>query len=145
MSNADAALRDLVERHGWAVVKVPEGDRGPGFAYTVGLARSFDHPEVLISGLELDMLHGILNDISAQIRDGARFAAGEQSDEVLEGYPVMFRDISPAAFDTYLGAGVRFYKDVPFSALHCIWPDNTGRFPWDAGVHEWARWAQPVL
>jgi hypothetical protein len=145
MSQADAALRDLVERHGWAVVKVPEDDRGPGFAYTVGLTRAFGHPEVLISGLDLDLLHDLLNDVGAQVRDGARFAPGDDSDDVLEGYPVTFRAIVPAAFGTYLGAAVRFYGDAPFEALHCIWPDRAGRFPWDAGVTEWARWAQPAL
>ncbi|MES3035270.1 MAG: DUF4262 domain-containing protein [Gemmatimonadota bacterium] len=145
MTNADVALRDLVERHGWAVVKISEDERGPGFAYTVGLSRSFGHPEVLISGLDLVVLQEILNEIGAKIRDGATFSAGHGSDDVLEGYPVTFREIAPAAFGTYLGAGVRFYGDMTFAALHCIWPDKAGRFPWDAGVVEWVRWAQPAL
>ncbi len=145
MNNADAALRDLVERHGWAVVKIAEDDRGPGFAYTVGLARNYGHPEVLMSGLDLDLLHDILNDIGAQVRDGARFAPGDRSDDVLEGYSVAFRAIAAEAIPTYLGAAQRFYGDTPFAALHCLWPDRDGRFPWDAGVTEWARRAQPAL
>ena len=127
------------------MVKVPEDDRGPGFAYTVGLFRRFGHPEVLVSGLDLDVLHDVLNDVGASVRAGARFQAGATSDDVLDGYPVAFRAIAPAAYGTYLGAGVRFYAGSPFPALHCVWPDRAGRFPWDAGVDDWTRWAQPAL
>jgi uncharacterized protein DUF4262 len=35
-----------VKKHGWHVLKVLEDDRGPAFAYTVGLYHSFGHPEL---------------------------------------------------------------------------------------------------
>jgi hypothetical protein len=98
-----------------------------------------------MSGLKIELLHKLLNEIGAMVRSGARFEAGVSSDDVLEGYSVAFRAIAPEAFDTYLGAGARFYAGEPFPALHCIWPDRDGRFPWDGGVNEWARWAQPAL
>jgi hypothetical protein len=44
------ALAD-VQNHGWHVLKVMEDDRGPAFAYTVGLYHSFRHPELIIVGL----------------------------------------------------------------------------------------------
>ena len=145
MSEPRPSLDELVRRHGWAVIKVPEDDRGPGFAYTVGLYRAHGHPELFMSGLPLEALHAILNDMAAQVRAGAQFTADQRTGDVLEGYDVVLRAISPAAFDSYLGAGVRFYEDQPFPALHVYWPDRAGRFPWEAGVDAWTRWAQPTL
>ncbi len=145
MSDADRRLAALAAERGWAIVKVPEDGRGPGFAYTVGLFRRFGHPEVLMSGLDPDVLHDVLNDVGASVRAGARFEAGTTSDDVLEDYPVASRAIAPAAYGTYLRAGVRFHGGAPFPALHCVWPDRGGRFPWDVGGDDWARWAQPAL
>jgi hypothetical protein len=145
MSDADRNLAALVAAHRWAVVKIPEDDRGPGFAYTVGLHQAFAHPELLMSGLPLDTLHAVLNDIASQVASGVRFADGETSADVLEDYSVAFRAIAPEAFGTYLGAAMRFYGAAPFPALHVLWPDRAGRFPWERGVDPWTRWAQPAL
>lgn len=145
MNDNHQQLEALVATHGWVVIKVPEDERGPGFAYTVGLFDAHAHPELFMSGLPLDSLHEILNDMAAQVVRGTRFAADVPTDDVIEGYAVVLRPIAPAALWYYLGAGLRFYGEVTFPALHVFWPDRAGRFPWDAGVDAWTRWAQPAL
>ena len=142
---ADQKVLDDVEKHGWHVVKVlPEGDF-PGFAYTVGLFKTFTHPEVLIYGISGDRAHRILNDLGDAIRAGHRFNAGQTDDTLLEGYSCTFRTIPPAQFREHLGFASWFYEGNEFPALQLVYPDRQGRWPWQAGVNEGFRLNQPVL
>ena len=59
------------------------------FAYTVGLRQTFGHPELILVG-EWSSAHPILNGVGGLVREGARFAPGDSSDDVLEGYPARF-------------------------------------------------------
>jgi hypothetical protein len=52
-------LRDI-QQYGWHVLKVMEDDKGPAFAFTIGLFHCFKHPEVLMIGLDLDFMHRII-------------------------------------------------------------------------------------
>ena len=43
----DKVLSDI-EEYGWHVVKVMEDNSGPGFCYSIGLFKTFGHPEIMI-------------------------------------------------------------------------------------------------
>ena len=51
------ALDLTIRTHGWALTQVT--DTNP-WSYTVGLLESYDHPELMITGLELDMQSPVL-------------------------------------------------------------------------------------
>ena len=137
-------LHDKVEHFGWAVVHTEDEGDGPGFSYSVGLHRSFQHPEVIAFGLREDTRQQILNNIANQVRSGVRFEPNQTSDQVLNGFDCAFRAVAPGAVRYYMGMAVRFYDaDVP--ALHCVWPDRNGHFPWDAASAAEYRWLQPML
>lgn len=59
---AEDFIRHWVRKLGWAVQLVTEGDgeRAPPLAYTVGLARTFDHPAAL--------MHSMLNECAVRVR-----------------------------------------------------------------------------
>lgn len=57
LSSSDRKVLDDVETHGWHVVKVMGDETGPGFGYSVGLWKTFRHPEIIIIGLKLDLIH----------------------------------------------------------------------------------------
>jgi hypothetical protein len=143
MENAE--VREIVAQSGWCVIKVPADEDNPGFAYTVGLGTSFAHPEVIVLGLDPSVMHEMLNAIGELVSQGSAFHTGESSPDVLAGYEVQFVEVSPAAFDSYLGRAVEYYDGGQFSSLQCIWPDKEGRYPWTAGVSDWVRWSQPAL
>jgi len=144
MSKADKALASLVEQHGWAVVKVPEDDRGPGFAYSVGLYWAFGHAEIVIFGLSPELMHQVINHIGDLIEKGKAFADHDISDDILEAYEVVFRLVSERMYGEYFGAGIRFYGSRSFPVLQCVWPDFNARFPWHADAAEECR-RQPLL
>ena len=134
-----------VQRYGLHVLKIGAEDDSPSFAYTAGLYRTFAHPEVIILGLGLDTMHQLLNDVAASVREGRRFAAGDVTDEILEGYDVTFRAIPERHYRPYLGWANWFNEGLAYPALQLIYPDRERRWPWELGVTESFRRNQPVL
>jgi hypothetical protein len=136
---------DDVQNHGWHVVKVMEDSEGPGFAYTVGLGHSFNHPELIVVGLPLDVAHDVLNHVGEKIRGGARFADGLESDGILVNRKARFREMPEAQFWNYMTWTLWFYDGPAFSALQLVWPDEDGGWPWESSVDSWLRDEQPII
>jgi Domain of unknown function (DUF4262) len=137
--------RESIATNGWHVIKIPEDDEGPGFAYSIGLRTTFGHAEVIVFGLELDIMHRMINNIGEEIRNGRRFAPGDFSAEVLDDCDVAFRGVERRHFDEYLGFAQRIHEGDGFAAIQMVWPDSKGRFPWDAGFPDPLRPRQPML
>ena len=107
-----------VENHGWHVLKVMEDDRGPGFAYTIGLHHSFRHPELICSSaspLTSRTTYSIL--LVKPARRGRQFSEGAESDEVLEDRVCRFRRVPVAQYQNYMGWDLWFYQGQAFPAL----------------------------
>ena len=125
--------RDLIDEHGWTVIIVPEDEVGPGFAYSIGLAERFGHPEVAISGLRNGLMHQLVNDAAEVVASGTALSDGAQTDALLEGHPCVVRAAAADTFGDYFGEAERYYQDEPFDVVQVFWPDQVGRYPWDAG------------
>ena len=138
-----------IEQFGWHVIKVMPEEDAPGFAYTIGLQQSFDHPEVLISGLDLDLMHALLNLIGEDIQNGRRFTGPESYDGILTGFDVYFRPVDSERYLEYLGIALDHYKShvqTAFHCLQCIWPSaENGAFPWDEHYPEELIGVQELL
>lgn len=140
----DDNISAIIQAHGWAVVKVGSDDNQPNYAYSIGLFQTFGHAEVIVFGLAPNVLQGIINVIGEKVRGGDVITTPSISSDVLEGYACAFREVAPAAVRYYMGIGVRYYGG-DFPAIHCIWPDRAGRFPWEMGVDDTCRRLQPML
>ncbi len=137
-------IRRVIAEHGWWVGLIDEDERGPAFAYTIGLYEKLGHPEILLFGLPLASMHGILNTCGGLVRDGHRFADGGSSSEVLEGHDVRFRAVrAPESYEQYLGYGCRHYGHAEFPVLQCVWPDKEHEFPGEPGAAAFLAAAQP--
>jgi hypothetical protein len=134
-----------IEEVGWHVIVVAEDDEGPSFAYSIGLFRTFGHPEIIIFGLDQEVMHQMINLIGEQVRHGHRFADGEAASGILEGYDVRFQYVARRHYPEHFGYAHWYYKGDDFPALQCVWPDRHGRFPTDADYAEPLRARQPVL
>jgi hypothetical protein len=134
-----------VEEFGWHVLLIPEGDEGPPFAYSVGLYRTFGHAEVIVLGLDLDLMHRMINLIGDEVRQGRRFDDGGTASGILEGYDVRFHAVVRRHHAEHFGYAHWFYKGDDFPALQCLWPDKQGRFPTDGDFAEPLRARQPLL
>lgn len=144
MQMGDEVLSSTIETHGWAVVLVEGTETEPNYAYSVGMFKRFEHDEVIVFGLSPSVMQDLINVIGNEIRGGRRFTAFSKSAEILVGATCDFRPVAPVAVHAYMGRAVRFYGEE-FPAIHCIWPDRFGYFPWDSGTDPEYRRMQPML
>jgi len=136
-----ADLRRVIAKHGWAVRNVMPDDEANevGFSYTIGLT-ALGHPEVIILGMPWKSAHEFLNLIGDEVRRGGRYQPGTVTGELSdEDAPVVF--IQALETDR-LTAVEQVYGRV--DALQMIWPDSTGRLPWQAGYRNGPA-VQPLL
>ena len=123
-----------IQSHGWQALGV-SGKGSPDFAYTIGLTESYDHPEIIMSGLKTPLMQALLNDIGALVKEGQVFEDGQMVRDIIKGYPVKFVRLSEKEVDEYLMLA-RIYYNKSIDALQCQWPDKNGRFPSEDGCSE---------
>ena len=134
-----------VEEYGWHVVAVAADDEGPGFAYSVGFFHTFGHPEVIVFGLDTDIMIDIINGIGDQIEAGEALNDLDESGDVLEGYNIFFRTVEHRHYPEYYGCALWFYQGATFPALQCIWPDAEHHYPWHPECEPGLAAQQPLL
>lgn len=141
----DRALLSDVEGHGWHVVKVPEIENSPGWAFSIGLHHSFGHPEIVVFGLPDELLHQMINSLGEDIRGGASFPADSMADGILEGYSCEIKAVDPVWYPPFLGYATWFYQGVDFPFVQCLWPDQEGNYPHHPNFDQGLIGYQPLL
>ncbi len=145
LSEHDKSVLQRREEHGWFVNMIAEDSEGPGFAYSFGLYEEFQHPEIIIFGLDSAIMHGVINAAGDHVRKGGRYCDGDVTEDLLEGYKCAFRQVNPLQYRETCSWAVWFYRNSDFPVLQLFWPDKSGRFPWDEGFAESLRDFQPDL
>jgi Domain of unknown function (DUF4262) len=131
-----------VDEHGCAIISVfdPEHEV-PNFAYSIGFPRSLGQGDVLISGLDLDMMKRLLNDAFALCRAGLQLTDFARTSELFSSLDCVVREIAEEHIRGDFITSALWYTekvcDQPFtSAFQLVWPDKAGLFPWDEGFAE---------
>lgn len=134
-----------IEQYGWHVIKVLEDDLGPSFGYSIGLYHTFDHPEIIIIGLELDAIHHVINRLGDAIREGISFQPGQFYSNIIENVDCYFTLVDTKFYSEYVSYAQSFYTGNEFPLLQCIYPTLSGTYPWQ---DEWPtdlKNTQPIL
>lgn len=143
-----ADLRLMADVAQWGV-HVVSSDRSGAVenehAFSVGLFRTFDHPEVALFGLDAEVLATAVRRIADRVRAGERFESRDVAEGLIEGRAVAFRRVVPRHYATYLGYAVWYHDGPRFPALQGVWSDDAGRFPWERWFPREERDLQPVL
>jgi hypothetical protein len=134
-----------VAQGGLHVVRGASNGDTPAFAYSIGLFRTADHPEVALFGVAPDALEAAVRRFGERVRAGERFDEGDVAEGILEDRAVAFRRIVPRHYPPYLGYAVWYHGGPRFPALQGIWADPAGHFPWDRWFPRELRDVQPVL
>jgi hypothetical protein len=141
----DRDQQNLIDRYGWSVIGVfPTADEPDAqFAYTVGLTEH-GHPEFMIFGLPPQTAHQLLNDMATRVFDrAARFTHGQHiTDLIRDHVAVVVNGTPPEAWPPGVAYG-RYGADA-VAVQQIVWPDEAGRYPWDAGW-SFPPDAQPVI
>ncbi|MER6146060.1 DUF4262 domain-containing protein [Streptomyces sparsogenes] len=141
----DLRTVEQVEEHGWSVVMVPTDDEGPGFAYTIGLWRTYGVPELAMFGLDIETMHVLLNALGRKAAAGTVWESGTECHSVIKDRPVILKAADLRWYRSFFGRAISFYRRPPFPVLQVVWPDSKGRFLWQAGTDEQNQQSQPQL
>ncbi|WP_345483334.1 DUF4262 domain-containing protein [Planotetraspora phitsanulokensis] len=141
----DRRAVEHVQTRGWSVWMIPEDDVGPGFSYTVGLWHTYRSPELAMFGLDVHLMHELLNRLGDGIAAGEFVAAEQERRDLIERYPVVLKQVDMRWYREYFGRAIAFYRRPPFPILQVLWPDADGRFLWHPEYAERCRELQPSL
>jgi len=144
---ADQKFLAQIETHGWNVTNIfrREGETGPEWSFSTGLFHTYQHPEIVIFGLELDIMHKIINNIGDAVKVGTRFEPGNEYQDIFARCGCQFRPFDTAFCADYLGWAIWFYNGDPFSVLQCFWPDRERYYPWDPACSPDVVSVRPLL
>jgi len=145
MDKWDKKLIDDIDKYGWHVLKIFEADKGPGFVYSVGLFKTYNHPEIIIVGLKLDLAHILINNIGEDIKNGLRFQSGQMYNDILDNFKCLMIDVKKEHYKEYVGNGLWYYEGDNFPLMQCIYPTVKGIYPWEKDWPEDIKYLQPIL
>ncbi|WP_430788497.1 DUF4262 domain-containing protein [Actinoplanes sp. G11-F43] len=138
---------EIIGKFGWAVVHVLPADDDPDdtvpFAYTVGLT-GYGFPELTIAGLPAETGHVLLNEVAGRVRDeGLLLGHGQRLRGLIDGQEL--RVVAGGSVEIlFPGAALMRYGDDRVSLLQLVWPDPSGRLPWQSG-YDTAGYPQPTI
>lgn len=136
-----------VSQHGWHVVAVaprPDESFAP-FAFTVGLFQTYQHPELIVFSLPMNVAHSILGTCVERIEEGKTFDGGPVRSDVLNRYRAAFLTVDQSFYRDYLGTAIGFYEHLDFPVLQLVWPDRDDHFPWEPNCNPSFSAEQPIL
>jgi hypothetical protein len=140
----DKLIADIKE-YGWAVILVKGSDYLPAFAYTVGLWKNYNHPELIVFGLRSETLHSVLNTGGEIVKSGGQLLINKTYDDFFENGPSQFLKVENNNIPDYFGFAIWFNNQDDFPALQLIWVDRNNRFPWELDFEEEFEHKQPLL
>jgi hypothetical protein len=146
LDDTDRKVLADVEQYGWHCLHIHDDGQVPFWTFTIGLVRTWSHPEIVVFGLPDTTAHEVLSDIVRRIEGGEQLESGRTYDDVFGNrVPARFVEVDPAAYSAFLGYAQWFYEtEADFPVIQLVWPDKAGRFPWEAGCTV-SREHQPVL
>lgn len=145
MNDDETQLLSDIKEYGWHVILVDEDDEGPSFGYTIGLYKTYQHPEIILFGLKIELIHSIINIIGQNIASGISYIEGNEYDNILEGYNCKIIDVDHKRYEEYFGYALWYYNGSSFPAIQCVWPDKMHHYPWDEGFYKPWIIKQPIL
>src|SRR4051812_43416240 len=122
-----------IEEYGWHVLNVAplEGDeRQEWWSYTIGLIKTYDHPEICMFGFDFEDAMDIINWAGELVKKGRKFRDREETDEILTDRKVTFRAVESRWMSDYFPAIAQYYEKRDCPALQLVWPDLEGKYPW---------------
>jgi hypothetical protein len=134
-----------IEKYGLSVQYVFDNEENFQFSYSIGLYQTYQHPEIIIIGLEQELMHVVINNLAEDIKNGKRHEAYSWSPDVLDDFECYFIEVDKSNYDEYVLGDIRLYGGNNFPLLQCIYPTLKGIYPWEKEWPEEIKNLQPIL
>jgi hypothetical protein len=141
----DDKLIEDVKNFGWTVLLIEATAYLPSVAYTVGLWKNYNHPELIAFGLTTKTLHAILNIGGELVKNGQRVQVGKDYNDFFNGGQAQFVQVERRNLNDYFGYAIWFNNTTEFPALQLVWTDRNNKYPWYDGFEEEFIYRQPLL
>lgn len=140
-------IRWVIETQGWCAepMAAVEDPPTPGYTYTIGFEDSYDHPEVVIFGLQPVAARGLLEMIAMHLSAGGVIPNGVFTGLLDSDLPSAMLPVSLEEFGDLFETAHAYHDDQAFRVAQFVWPDKQGKLPWDEGFDDRLRLAQPVI
>jgi len=145
LSAAEQKILNDVDKYGLHVMKVMPEKKAPGWAYSIGIHRTQQQPEIIIFGLRGETMQQLINNTAEQMRSGMTYQDDTEDDELLQGYTCVFKSVREIWYDVTVGHARWFYGGSNFPLLQLYWPDRNGKYPWDPKCQPEVKALQPML
>ncbi len=140
----EKALKDI-EQFGCHILHVMGDDDGPQFSYSIGIQKTSNHPELLITGLKPELSQWIINEYNERIKRGESFQTNVFYKDFLENFEVLFKEVEVKYYDEYFGWGKWFYSGKAFKVFQLVYPNTSGIWPWEKEATNEFTWFIPKL
>ena len=139
-------IRDVIE-YKCHIIGIPEDDEGPSYSFSIGLYLHFNHPEIVIFGLNHEVAGTVINEICRVVEKGRRFQNQEITNELFVNSSATTIDVHPKFYKDFFGTALWFYRSIgdKFPFMQVVWPDKQGCFPWNSDSDKKSRDLQPIL
>ena len=142
------ACRADIELGGYSVAAILGDETGCDWAYSIGLTRSYDHPELVVVGLEAPFAGAVIEVLARRVAEGERLIPGSTV-ELEGGLELRLHLVDPlwcSRGDWFvLGREVMATWGERWPAsIQLTWPDASGAFPEHPGDPRW-NFRQPML
>ncbi len=118
--------------HGWHVAGILPDPGRLGWTYTIGLATTTGHPDLVVSGLDPNTAAVLLNDLGDAIRQGLVLRPDDRLPGYLADVDIEIRPVLPRWVPAHFGRALDWYGAAP-AMLAVALPDRANRFPEDPG------------
>jgi len=135
----------MIRKHGWVQTSLSAEGGHANFAYTTGFWATTGFPEIIVFSLDPKIVHDIFWDLFRDVQAGRLPPVSTRTSSVFEKSDAILLPCSKGRYSEYLGWNRWFYGGDGFDCLQLVWPDASGRFPWQPDVEEKFRNAQPDL
>ena len=145
MDKFEQQALDDIEEYGCHILHVMGEGEYPRFTYSIGIERTSNRPDLIITGLKREIAHWMINEYNRRIKEGEVFELSKFYGGFLEGFEVTFGEVLKEHYKEYLGWGIWYNKSDNFKMLQLVYPNTSGIWPWDDSVPEDFKWFQPLL
>ncbi len=133
----DEEIADDVEKYGYSLLNV--SDARPPFRYSVGLMKTYDHPELIVFGLDSDNSYYLFDKLIQKLATGIKYNEPGIVEIEIDGtkHRIGLRRVHETQQQVYLGFAMGFCRRIgrwgELEAMQVFWPDSNGLFPFEAG------------
>ncbi len=138
-------ILDNIRRYGWHSTSVGCELDTAIFAYTVGLFRTFRHPELLVFGLSPESSHRIFSSAARLIACGRPLDTDAPNEELLPGRCCICVDVPARQYADIVRSACWYYNGNRFPLYQVVWPSDDGLYPWHPTAPDAFTRAQPVF